>query len=150
MPVPTRIPHLASILVVDGRKAVLHANHGDATIPDLRVEEVLEAPQNPSTHLQGADRPGRSVRSNSPRSAVGQTDWHAEAETAFAATVAALLDRRHKANPFHALIIAAPPRFLGDLRKHLSDGVRARVVRELHKDLTHLPVSELDRALAAD
>lgn len=141
------LPNLGAVLVGDGRKAVLYVNHGDAGLPDLRVETVIEAPENPRTSDQGTDRPGRAW-AGSARSAMDETDWHAKAETAFAARVAAELDRRNKADPFKALVIAVPPRFLGDLRKHLSQAVKDHVTAEIAKELTHGTATDIEQLFA--
>ena len=117
MTTTVRIVDLATVLVCDGRKALFLKNRGDAELPDLRLEEALEAPPNPWAREQGDDRPGRA-RFGERRSAMEDTDWHLKAETDFAGQIADHLNRRHSDEPFTALIIAAPPRFLGDLRKH--------------------------------
>jgi protein required for attachment to host cells len=49
---------------------------------------------------------------------------------------------------FDALVLIAPPQALGDLRKALAGGVRAKVAAELAKDLTNVPLHELPRHLA--
>ena len=53
-----KIPHNALVFVGDGRKALFLRNDGDAKSPNLRTEKVFEE-ENPSTHEQGSDRPGR-------------------------------------------------------------------------------------------
>ena len=50
---------------------------------------------------------------------------------------------RERAVP--ALVIAAPPRALADLRKSLHADVKAHVVAELNKDFTNEPVWEMER-----
>jgi protein required for attachment to host cells len=144
MEMNTSLQNLASVLVADGKKAVLYVNHGDAVLPDLRVEDVIEAPANPPSHEQGTDRPGRSW-SGVNRSAMDDTDWHEASEQEFAASLAKHLDKRHQNDPFKALVIVAAPRFLGDLRKHLSPAVQSCVDAELAKDLTHDSVTEIEQ-----
>ena len=54
--------------------------------------------ENPPTHEQGSDRPGRSHASvGSARSAVGQTDWHDQAEHDFLTALARRLDKAAQA-----------------------------------------------------
>jgi protein required for attachment to host cells len=139
-----RLPHGAWVLVADGRKALLLVNEGDEDYPDLRVEQTIEAPPNPPTRNQGADRPGRAIFS-SRRSAVGQTDWHKIGEVQFAASV---VDRLLAESAPSALVLAAPPAFLAELRKRLPKRIRAKVLAELDKDLTHLTVHEIERMIA--
>lgn len=52
------IPNGAWIMVADHSKAILLVNRGTPVVPQLEVRKVLEAPDNPATHEQGADAPG--------------------------------------------------------------------------------------------
>ncbi len=47
-----------------------------------------------------------------------EVDFHQQEEDRFAVDAADLLKRRALANEFESLIIVAPPRTLGELRKH--------------------------------
>jgi protein required for attachment to host cells len=140
-----RLPEGAWVLVADARKALLLVNRGDAEMPDLRVEQVIEAGDNPRTSGQGADRPGRTIYAGR-HSAVEQTDWHRMAEVAFAATV---MERLFAEATPPALVVAAPPGFLAELRKRMPKRVKANVLAECDKDLTHLPAYEIEQALVA-
>jgi len=143
MSTTVRLPHGAWVLVADGRKALLLTNQGDADHPDLRVQKTIEAPPNPRTSEQGADKPGRSIFS-SRRSPVGQTDWHGIGEKEFAATVVNTLFAENSPPP---LVLAAPPAFLAELRKRLPKRARSVVLAEFDKDLIHLQVDEIERSL---
>src|ERR1700754_3285206 len=89
-----QIPHDAVVFVGDGRKALFLRNQGDAKFPNLKVERSFVDGNNPATHVQGSDRPGRSFSSiDSRRSSVGQTDWHELEEKHFARDVAAQLEK---------------------------------------------------------
>ena len=137
------------VVIADGRKALVAQNVGTPFEPKLAVRKVLESPPNPPTHLQGTDRPGRSHDSTSPgRSAVGQTDWHAQAETEFVRSVAAALDDLCKAEDVRSLVLVAAPRALADLRNALTPAVRSRTVGEVDKDLTNHPLREVEKILA--
>jgi protein required for attachment to host cells len=46
------------------------------------------------------------------------------------------------------VVLIAPPRVLGELRKHLSVKAQAKVKGEIDKDLTRHPISEIEKALA--
>lgn len=140
------LPHDAWILVGDGRKVLVLRNHGDATYPDLRVASVFRDGPNPSTAGQGNDRPGRAVEHLSGRrSGMEQTDWHELAEHRFVQGVATTLAAC--ADEIGALVVVAPPRTLADLRDAFPDTLRARIVAEVNKDLTHHPVHEIERLL---
>ena len=84
-----KIPHDAFVFVGDGRKALFLRNHGDEKFPNLRAEKVFED-ENPPTHEQGSERPGRVSEAalTGRRSAVEPTDWHDIEEHHFARKVA--------------------------------------------------------------
>src|SRR5690606_19440628 len=94
---------------------------------------------------QGTDRPGRAHDSTSPgRSAMEQTDWHDQAETRFAKTVASRVAALSEADKARIVLVAAP-RALADIRAALPDGIRKRVASEIDKDLTNHPLPEIDK-----
>lgn len=66
----------------------------------------------------------------------------------FARELAQWLDSAVNDDLFDRLVLAAPPRALGTLRKALPLPVRARLVAELNKDLTKFPEDHLLRELA--
>jgi protein required for attachment to host cells len=140
------LPEGTLVLVADGRKALVLRNHGDALHPNLKVERVFDAPPNPPTHEQGTDAPDRVIMGGI-RSAVEPTDWHQMAERDFAGKVASALEAAHGREPIKALVVAAPPRALADLRRAMSEEVRRVVVAEIDKDLTKHPVHEIERHL---
>jgi protein required for attachment to host cells len=143
-----KIPASALILVADGRKALLLANHGSAAHPDLRLEASLENAPNPATHEQGTDRPGRSFQSvGNRRSAVETKDIHQQSETAFAAEAGEMALRVVQNRPSAKLIVVAPPPMLAELRSTLSR-LTSQVVAEIDKDLTKHPISEIQAILS--
>ncbi len=147
MSTSVRLPHGAWVLVADARKALLLVNQGDADYPDLRMQETVQAPANPPTSQQGSDRPGRTRNMFARRrSAVGQTDWHRINEEQFAASVVERLFT-HKTPP--ALVLAAPPAFLAQLRKRLPKRVKHNIVAGFNRDLTHHAVYDIERMVVA-
>jgi len=144
-----KVEHKAWVVVADGRKAIVAQNIGALFEPKLDVRSVLEAEPNPPTQAQGSDRPGRTHDSTSARrSAVGQTDWHDQAESAFARRTADALEQLCRTEAVEQLILIAAPRTLASLREALSPHVRSRTVVEIDKDLTNHPVREIEKALA--
>lgn len=142
-----QLPHNSVVLVADGRKILFLRNDGDAEHPNLLVERVREN-DNPSDGAQSADRPGRMQSSGgSGRSAYENTDFHQLSEDRFAADAADLLKRRALRNDFDSLIVVAPPKTLGELRKHYHKEVSDRLAGELDKDLTGHPIDEIEKAL---
>ena len=63
------------------------------------------------------------------------------------ADAAALLKARALRNEFESLIIVAPPRTLGELRKHYHKEVSDRLKAEIAKDLTRHTVPQIEEAL---
>lgn len=144
-----RIPHNAYVMVGDGRKALFLRNEGTAIEPHLKTERVL-IDENPRTHEQGADRPGRAIASvGNRRSAVGQTDWHDIEEKRFARTIAQALEGLARDRDIPGFIIAAPPRTLAELRQSFNSDIKERIIAELDKDFTRVPVEEIKKLLLA-
>jgi protein required for attachment to host cells len=141
------VPKGGLVVVADYGKALLIKNSGSPVAPVLEIQQVLEAPENPPSHEQGSDRPGRAVSGNR-RSAVEQTDWHSLAGTRFMEQTAAALERACAGEPA-PIVLVAPPKALADLRSAISDNLRTAVVGEIDKDLTHMSISDISRYLAA-
>ena len=143
-----RVPHDAYVFVGDGHKALVLRNEGTPQRPNLKVQRVFVDQENPSTHEQGTDRPGRSLSSVGPgRSSVSQTDWHDLEEHKFAHEVAATLEQIVRDRKIDALIVVAPPRALADLRKAFHDDVKKKIVAEVDKDLTGHALQDIERHL---
>lgn len=142
------IPNGAWIMVADHSKAILLVNRGTPVVPQLEVRRVLEAPDNPATHEQGADAPG-TVYAGSHHSSVEQTDWHTVAGRRLLELATEAVENAKGLDEFKSLVLVAPPKALAELRNIISDGVRASIVGEVDKDLVHLPVAKIAQHLAA-
>ena len=145
-----RIPHDAVVFVGDGRKALFLRNAGDEKTLKLTAEQVF-VDENPPTHEQGTDRPGRAFKGahSNRRSSVETTDWHELEEHRFAHHVAAALEKFVRDHNIRRVIVAAPPKVLADLRQSLHADVKSRIAAEIDKDLTKHPLAEIERHLAA-
>ncbi len=143
-----KIPHDALIFVGDGRKALFLRNAGDEKFPNLTTEQVF-VDENPSTHEQGSDKPGRAFKraGTNQRSGVETTDWHELEEQRFAQRVAAAMEQLVRERHAKALVVAAPPRTLAELRHCFHDDVKRRIIAEIDKDLTKHPVGEIEKHL---
>lgn len=138
-----RIPAGALVLMMDGKRARFLRNKGTALRVRLETEWHIEQ-DNPPTHEQGSDRPGRFPGADGvSRSAVEQTDWHQLAQDRFAERIAALLYRMGHAREFEHLVIGAPPRMLGVLRSALHPEVAARILAAVPKDLARFSEREI-------
>jgi protein required for attachment to host cells len=74
---------------------------------------------------------------------VEQTDWHHLEEDRFVDHVAAALEDAVRKGHVPALIVAAPPRALAELRRAFHKDVKARIVAEVGKDLTNHTVDDI-------
>ena len=144
-----QVPHNSFVVVADGAKMLFFRNEGDAEFPKLEVERKREQEDRPDRDWK-TDEPGRSFSSVGPgRSAYEETDFHQLEEDRFAAETAELLRKRALQNDFESLIIIAPPKTLGELRKHYHKEVEKRLAGEIAKDLTGHPVEEIEKIISA-
>ena len=142
-----RVPHNSFVMVADGEKMLFFRNEGDADYPRLVVERK-RVQDNPSDREQKTDAPGRAFASvGSGRSAMEETDFHQLEENRFAAETAGMLQRWALRNDYETLVVVAPPKTLGELRKHYHKEVERRLVGEVAKDLVNVPVAEIERIL---
>ena len=145
-----RITHDALIFIGDGRKALFLRNAGDERFLNLTAERVF-VDDNPPTHEQGTDRPGRAFKRarTNLRSSVETTNWHELEEHRFAQRVAAAMEKLVRERKASAVIVAAPPKILAELRRVFHADVKSRIIAEIDKDLTKHPLAEIERHLAA-
>lgn len=137
------------VAIGDGQRALLLEDRGTRPRPRLELRLTLNASNNPPTSRQGTDRPGRSFQSvGRMRSALEQTDWHERAEMAFAHEVLAAVDKLYASRTPPGLLLVAPPRILACWRQHLPSRLAKIPLIEMHKDLTGLPIAELEQRLA--
>jgi protein required for attachment to host cells len=144
-----RVPHKTLIAVADGRKLLFLRNDGDAELPVFhKVKVAIHA--NPADHDQKTDLAGQAPGGAGQGGAtMGEADYHQLEEDRFAAEVAELLKTRAMNGDFESLIVVAPPRTLGELRKHYHKEVSDRLRGEIGKDLTNHPVDEIERIVTA-
>ena len=137
------------ILVADGARARLYANHGIGK----GLQPVSGATHKADLHHHDrdflTDKPGRAFNSvGSGRSAMEPpTEWHRFEKHKFAREMAKVLDAAAASKAFDRLILVAPPATLGDLRTELSDATRKMVTAELPKDLTRHAEQDLPQHL---
>ena len=76
-----------------------------------------------------------------------ETDWHHLEEQRFAERVAAVLEEVVRRRHVPAILVAAPPKTLAELRRAFHADVKAKIVAELDKDLTNEPVDRIEAHL---
>jgi protein required for attachment to host cells len=145
-----QVPHNTFVVVADGKKMLFFRNEGDADYPKLEVERKREQEDLKDAEMK-TDEPGRTFDASggAGRSSYEETDFHQLEEDRFAHETADMLKRWALRNDFESLIVVAPPRTLGELRKHYHKEVEKRLAGEIAKDLTGHPVPEIEKILQA-
>ena len=144
-----RLSHNSLVVVADGRKALFFRNEGDNEHPNLKVMEASEQ-SNPAHREQATDLAGQqSSPQGDGRGAYQTVDYHQQQEDRFAADTADRLKSGALANEYDHLVIVAPPRTLGELRKHYHGEVERRIAGEIAKDLTGHPVDQIEKIIVA-
>lgn len=144
-----QVPNNGVVLVADGRKSLFFRNEGDAEFPNLAVEDK-DIHENPAHHEQASDTAGQSMKTMDGRGgSMEEVDFHELEESRFAAETATVLKERALRNDYDSLVVVAPPRTLGELRKHYHKEVEKRLVAEVPKDLVNVPVAEIEKILQA-
>ena len=141
----------ALVLVTDGRKTLFFRNEGDESQIDLRTENVDER-QDLKDREMKTDAPGAIGQSAgySGRVAYEETDFHQQEEDRWAIAAAEQVNKRALANDFDQLVIVAPPKTLGVLRKKLHKEAERRIVREIPKEMTGRPVPDIEALLIGE
>lgn len=137
-------PKRTWILIADGGRArVLEATGIGHGLHEVQASEA--ANPTPPAHLLGRSPPGRVYKSvGQQRHAVApRQDPHQALETSFASQIAVRLDSALKSDAYDRLVLVAPARMLGDLRKAITPEVRKAVMAEVSKDLTKIPNNEI-------
>ncbi|AOL24308.1 host attachment superfamily protein [Erythrobacter litoralis] len=141
-----KLPNRTLVLVTDGARMVLLRNAGDAVYPRLEVLEHREVVLVPNRYLfSGA--PGRTFSSQTPaRSSYETGDPHGAHEREFLeGAMAALAEFAEESTP--AIVIVADPVSLGRLRCTCPRQVRDKLLAEIDRDYTAMPVAEITHRL---
>jgi protein required for attachment to host cells len=144
------LPHNALVLVADGRKILIFRNRGDENQIDLRTEAHDKRADAKDSEMR-TDAPGTNHQSvGLARSSYQETDSHQQAEDDWVKEAAEELKKRALANDFEALVIVAPPKALGVLRRELHKEVEKRIILTLNKEMTDRPIPDIEALLATE
>ncbi|HUG45788.1 MAG TPA: host attachment family protein [Sphingomicrobium sp.] len=144
------IPNGALIFVGDGTKMLFLRNKGDSEMLDLRTESHDERSDKMDRELK-TDAPGaQSPRVGIGRDTMEESDFHQQEEDRWVKEAAEELNRRALGNDFDALVIVAPPKALGVLRKKLHKETERRVVLTVNKEMTDRPVRDIEELLVGE
>jgi protein required for attachment to host cells len=130
------------VVIADGSHARILANEGPGTGLSLVTEHEAPLARAHTAEL-GSDRPGRAFDSTNPtRHAMeARVDWQRQEKDRFIATLAE--DLGAALQRYDQLVLVAPPRVMGELRRRLDEAAKAKVASELQKDLTWVALPEL-------
>lgn len=142
-----RLRHGDWVLICDSRKALLAFNAGDELAPNLQVRNSWQH-SDLATHEQGTDKPGRAFSgADGQRSGTETTDFHRLEEELFLTDVAASLEQNAARQQIEHLIVVAPPRAMGILRRAVPPSLRKLVHHEIEKDYVRMPLPDVEQHL---
>jgi protein required for attachment to host cells len=127
----------ARILQVAGRDELVEVE--SLVNPDGRMDN-RELTTDAHPRLRGRAGPGSDRQ---------ETSAQEHATELFAKRVGLYLDKARNEHRYDELVLVAPPKFLGALRKELGKEVEKLVAEELPKDLSWFNARELERYLMA-
>lgn len=144
------VQHGAHVLVTDGSKGLYLKNEGDGDFPDFHLIRKWEQ-EVPADHELRSAGPGHAFSSNdrgSRRSAYDETDCHEQAKLEFTSSIARFLNDQVQLGSIEELIIVAPPRALGILRRKLRREVAGLVTAEIDSDLVSHPIGTIEQLIS--
>ena len=141
----------ALVLVTDGRKTLFFRNEGDENQIDLRTEAHDEREDAPDREMK-TDAPGTQGQSAgySGRVAYEETDFHQQEEDRWAVAAAEAVNKRALRNDFEQLVVIAPPKTLGHIRKKLHKEAERRLVCEIPKEMTGRPIPDIQPVIVGE
>lgn len=148
------LPNNALVLVLDGRKMLFFRNQGDENQIDLRTEAHDEREDAYDRELK-TDAPGNAATGmtgggDTHRPAYSETDYHQQEEDIWVKDAAEQLKKRALRNDFDSLVIVAPPKALGVLRKELHKEVERRIVLTINKEMSGRPIPDIEQLLVGE
>jgi protein required for attachment to host cells len=145
------LPNQALVLVADGKKMLFLRNHGDPNQIDLRTEAHDER-EDRKDHEIKTDAPGAIGQSAgySGRVAYEETDFHQQEEDLWIKDAAEELKKRALRNDFDDLVIVAPPKALGVMRKELHKEVERRILFTCNKEMSGRPIPDIEELLVGE
>jgi protein required for attachment to host cells len=144
-----KLKHGEWAVICDGRKALVLSNVGDEVFPQLKLIEEHEHESKPTRELGSSAPPRVHESAGFGRSALEQPDLHDRAEQKFLEQLAGRIDGAVREGKAKHLILVAPPRALGMIRRAYTSTVREALKEEIEKDWVKMPISEIEKRLAA-
>ncbi len=136
-------------LIADATHATFYREHHDGSM------DVIQTVEHPSgrarCHDLVSDRPGRAAKGPGARRFAFQapTDPVDVDQDHFVKEIVGVLEAAVASGGYQEVVLVAPPRLLGRLRKHLPDAVSRHVVDSLALDLGRKGLAGIPAALRA-
>ncbi len=118
------LPPETLVAIADGEKFHLFRSAG--TNQHAHLEPLGHPKVEGSNHSGGARH----------ASSASNPDEKQDAEDMHAAATAEWLNRAAVGNKFEHAVVIAPPKMLGELRKHYHKALEAKILKEIPKDMT--------------
>lgn len=132
-----KLPNKAHVALVDGETFILYRNEGQMFEPKLAEEKSPELDvTNFSAGIRHQDHIGRKL---------GRTQLD---ELAHGAAVSEWLNAKAIAGEIGDILVVADPNTLGEMRHHYHGELEKRLIGEIDKTLTGVPVADLEKAIA--
>lgn len=128
------LPHGTVFALIDGKNFELYRNTGDEAEPQLTA---FDAPKLDSSNHSGAGH----------HSSAGNHAGHQVDEDAHAIAATEWLNSQVLGHKIEQLVVIAPARTLGEIRKHYHKQTEHAVIKELSKDLIGKPTGDIVAAL---
>ena len=132
-----QIPHNAHVALANGERFLVMRNVGQPLAP--RFEQVQSLDLELTNFSAGVRHQDPAGQRN------GSTDID---ELAHGAAIAEWLNKRALNGEIEAVVVAADPKTLGQIRQHCHKELQSRIVGEVAKDLTNQPIDAVARALS--
>jgi protein required for attachment to host cells len=129
------IPHNTLIALADGGGLTIFRNAGSET--EIKLEALPAPPLD--AHSKDAGRRHRMTAREKNQTLLE--------EDSLAAAITDWLNRQAMENRFERLVVAAPAKFLGEMRRHYHKTLEAKLLAELAKDLRPLPTPQIEQDL---
>ena len=130
------------VVIADGTRAKFLTKSNRNLTPILATRHSINdivIHKNRSASIPGSVSKG--IADKGTHSYTTHSYWHHFKKEVFAVEIATILDNIVK--NYDKLILIAAPEVLGCLRQHLSPNVASKVVNEIDKDLTKIPLKKV-------
>ncbi|MCF4098947.1 host attachment protein [Maritalea mediterranea] len=137
-------PTITWLLVANGTEAKIFENTGPNKGLTPLTDQGRQREALKTSEIVANDRGRTFTSAGDGRSAMEQqTDPDDVEHEKFSREVADHLNRAAQENKFDRLIIAAPPKSLGEMRQHFNKHLEQKLEDDVPKDLTNIPTADL-------